>query len=81
MTIQRSWSTTSRPRRRPARAGEHPGIRHTAFAVDDIDAVVARLRARGGEFVGEVERYGDSYRLCYVRGPEGIIVELTERNG
>ncbi len=56
-----------------------PGIRHVAFAVDDIDAVVAGLRARGAELVGEVERYEDSYRLCYVRGPEGIIVELAER--
>jgi catechol 2,3-dioxygenase-like lactoylglutathione lyase family enzyme len=58
-----------------------PGIRHIAFAVDDIDAVVARLRARGVELVGEVQRYRDSYRLCYVRGPEGIIVELAERIG
>jgi catechol 2,3-dioxygenase-like lactoylglutathione lyase family enzyme len=56
-----------------------PGMRHVAFAVDDIDAVVAGLRARGAELVGGVERYGDSYRLCYVRGPEGIIVELAER--
>jgi catechol 2,3-dioxygenase-like lactoylglutathione lyase family enzyme len=58
-----------------------PGIRHVAFAVDDIDAVVAGARARGAELVGEVERYEDSYRLCYVRGPEGIIVELAERIG
>ena len=58
-----------------------PGIRHVAFAVDDIDAVVASLRARGAELVGEVERYEDSYRLCYVRGPEGIIVELAEKVG
>jgi len=58
-----------------------PGIRHIAFAVDDIDAVVADLRARGAELVGELERYEDSYRLCYVRGPEGIIVELAERIG
>jgi catechol 2,3-dioxygenase-like lactoylglutathione lyase family enzyme len=58
-----------------------PGIRHVTFAVDDIDAVVAGLRARGAELVGEVERYEDSYRLCYVRGPEGIIVELAEQIG
>jgi catechol 2,3-dioxygenase-like lactoylglutathione lyase family enzyme len=57
------------------------GIRHLAFAVDDIDAVVASLRARGGELVGEVEQCEDSYRLCYVRGPEGIIVELAEQIG
>lgn len=58
-----------------------PGIRHVAFAVKDIDAVVAGLRARGTELVGELERYKDSYRLCYVRGPEGIIVELAEKIG
>jgi catechol 2,3-dioxygenase-like lactoylglutathione lyase family enzyme len=51
------------------------------FAVEDIDAVLARLRARGAELVGELERYQDIYRLCYVRGPEGIIVELAERIG
>src|SRR5437868_155805 len=58
-----------------------PGIRHLAFAVDDLDAVVARLRGHGADLVGEVERYEDIYRLCYVRGPEGIIVELAERIG
>jgi catechol 2,3-dioxygenase-like lactoylglutathione lyase family enzyme len=65
-------------RQAPANA---PGIRHIAFIVDDIDAVVASLRARAAELVGEVERYGDIFRLCYVRGPEGIIVELAERIG
>jgi catechol 2,3-dioxygenase-like lactoylglutathione lyase family enzyme len=58
-----------------------PGIRHITFAVEDIDAVVARLRAHGAELVGELERYGDSYRLCYLRGPEGIILELAEKVG
>jgi catechol 2,3-dioxygenase-like lactoylglutathione lyase family enzyme len=58
-----------------------PGIRHLTFSVDDIDAVVAGLRASGAELVGEVENYEDIYRLCYVRGPEGIIVELAERIG
>ena len=58
-----------------------PGIRHLTFAVDDIDAVLASLRAHGGELVGEVENYEDIYRLCYVRGPEGIIVELAEQIG
>ena len=57
------------------------GIRHVAFAVGDIDAAVATVRARGGELVGEVENYKDIYRLCYVRGPEGIIVELAEQIG
>jgi catechol 2,3-dioxygenase-like lactoylglutathione lyase family enzyme len=56
-----------------------PGIRHIAFGVDDIDATVAGLRARGVELVGEVERYKDAYRLCYVRGPEGMILELAEK--
>ncbi len=65
---------------RPAPANA-PGIRHITFAVEDIDAVVAGLRARGAELVGELERYEDSYLLCYVRGPEGIIVELAERIG
>jgi catechol 2,3-dioxygenase-like lactoylglutathione lyase family enzyme len=65
---------------RPAPANAR-GIRHVAFAVEDIDAVVAGLRARGAELVGELERYEDRYRLCYVRGPEGIIVELAERIG
>jgi catechol 2,3-dioxygenase-like lactoylglutathione lyase family enzyme len=58
-----------------------PGLRHLSFEVDDLDGALAGLRARGTELVGEVERYGDSYRLCYVRGPEGIIVELAERIG
>ena len=57
------------------------GIRHIAFIVDDLDAVVASARARGAELVGEVERYGDIFRLCYIRGPEGIIVELAEQIG
>lgn len=57
------------------------GLRHVAFVVDDIDAAVAAVRARSGELVGEVENYEDIYRLCYVRGPEGIIVELAERIG
>lgn len=50
-----------------------------AFAVGDIDAAVARLQARGTELLGEVERYEDSYRLCYIRGPEGIILMLSEK--
>jgi catechol 2,3-dioxygenase-like lactoylglutathione lyase family enzyme len=58
-----------------------PGIRHVTFAVDDIEAVVARLQARGSELVGELVNYEDSYWLCYVRGPAGIIVELAEKIG
>jgi catechol 2,3-dioxygenase-like lactoylglutathione lyase family enzyme len=55
------------------------GMGRIMFAVDDIDAVVAGLRARGSELVGEVVQYENSYRLCYVRGPEGIIVALAEQ--
>jgi catechol 2,3-dioxygenase-like lactoylglutathione lyase family enzyme len=44
-----------------------------------MDAVVAALRARAGELVGELKRHEDSYRLCYVRGPDGYSVELIER--
>jgi catechol 2,3-dioxygenase-like lactoylglutathione lyase family enzyme len=55
------------------------GIRRLACSVDDIDAAVARVRDRGLELLGEVIRYEDFYRLCYVRGPEGIIVMLAER--
>ncbi|MET8552005.1 VOC family protein [Micromonospora zamorensis] len=55
------------------------GIRRIMFAVDDIEDVVARLRARGADLVGELERYEDIFRLCYVRGPEGIIVGLAEQ--
>ena len=55
------------------------GLRSVMFTVDDIDAAVAGLRARGAELVGEVAQYQNSYRLCYVRGPEGIIVALAEQ--
>ena len=54
------------------------GIRRIMFAVDDIEDVLARLQTLGAELIGEVVRYEDSYRLCYVRGPEGIIVALAE---
>ncbi len=57
------------------------GLRHLAFAVDDIEETLARLEARGSELVGELVDYGGSNRLCYVRGPEGIIVELAEKIG
>jgi catechol 2,3-dioxygenase-like lactoylglutathione lyase family enzyme len=69
------------PRGEPHAPANAPGIRHLTFAVDDIDAVVAALQARGAELVGEVTRYRDVYRLCYIRGPAGIIVELAERIG
>jgi catechol 2,3-dioxygenase-like lactoylglutathione lyase family enzyme len=55
------------------------GMGRVMFAVDDIDAVLARLQAHGAELVGEVVQYEDMYRLCYVRGPEGIIIALSEQ--
>src|SRR5512138_1796696 len=55
------------------------GIRRIMFAVDDIDEVVARLRVHGAELVGDVVQYEDTYRLAYIRGPEGIIVGLSEQ--
>jgi catechol 2,3-dioxygenase-like lactoylglutathione lyase family enzyme len=54
------------------------GIRRVMFAVDDIDDVIARMRTHGAEVVGEVVRFENIYRLCYVRGPENIIVGLAE---
>jgi catechol 2,3-dioxygenase-like lactoylglutathione lyase family enzyme len=55
------------------------GLRSIMFAVDDIDDVVARVRAHGAELVGELDQYEEIYRLCYVRGPDGIIVALAEQ--
>lgn len=57
------------------------GIRRIMFAVDDVEDVLARLRAHGAELVGEVAQYEDKYRLCFVRGPEGIIIGLAEQLG
>jgi catechol 2,3-dioxygenase-like lactoylglutathione lyase family enzyme len=57
------------------------GIRRIMFAVDDIDDVIAHLRAYGAQLMGEVVQYEDTYRLCYIRGPEGIIVALAEQLG
>ena len=55
------------------------GLRRVMFAVDDIEEVLARLRRNGAQLVGEVVQYQDQYRLCYVRGPEGIIVALAQQ--
>ncbi|MEA2271693.1 MAG: hypothetical protein QOI98_401, partial [Solirubrobacteraceae bacterium] len=55
------------------------GIRRIMFAVDDIDDVVDRLRNHGAELVGEIAQYEDIYRLCFLRGPEGIIIGLAEQ--
>ena len=55
------------------------GIRRIMFAVDDIDEALARLRTHGAQLLGEVTQYKDVYRLCYIRGPEGIIIGLAEQ--
>jgi catechol 2,3-dioxygenase-like lactoylglutathione lyase family enzyme len=55
------------------------GIRRIMFAVENLDDVVARLRSHGAELVGEIAQYEDIYRLCFLRGPEGIILGLAER--
>jgi len=57
------------------------GYRHIAIEIEDVNATVDRLRDKGFDLVGEVVDYGNSYRLCYVRGPEGMIVELAEKLG
>ena len=55
------------------------GIRHIAFAVEDIDAVVARLKKSGADAFSEIERFEDGLKVCFVRGPEGMIIELEEQ--
>jgi catechol 2,3-dioxygenase-like lactoylglutathione lyase family enzyme len=56
-----------------------PGFRHICIEVEDLNAIVDRLRDEGFDTVGDVADYGTSYRLCYVRGPEGLILELAEK--
>lgn len=71
----------------PASAGSEapaanlPGLRHVAFQVNDLRGVVDQVRAGGWDTVGEIVNYEDVYLLCYVRGPEGLIVELAEKLG
>lgn len=76
-----SFRTPATPDGDPQAPANVPGLRHVCFAVDDVEDTVTRLKAHGGELVGTIERYGDVYKLCYVRGPEGIIVELAEELG
>jgi len=63
----------------PAPAPNRPGLRHVAFQVDDLRGVVERVREAGWETVGEIVDYESTFLLCYVRGPEGLIVELAQR--
>ncbi|MER7582376.1 VOC family protein [Kitasatospora sp. NPDC097691] len=73
--FHRPEAITPEPRDAPANT---LGLRRIMFAVDDIEEVVARLLAHGAELVGEIVQYENVYRLCYVRGPEGIVVGLAE---
>jgi predicted enzyme related to lactoylglutathione lyase len=57
------------------------GYLRVMFAVDDLDDTLARLSEHGAQLVDEVVQYEDVYRLCYVRGPEGILIGLAERIG
>lgn len=63
----------------PAPPANRPGLRHVAFRVDDVRGVVERVREAGWETVGEIVDYESTFLLCYVRGPEGLLVELAER--
>ncbi|MEU0781684.1 VOC family protein [Streptomyces sp. NPDC006173] len=76
--FHRPKAITPEPKDAPANTF---GLRRIMFAVDDIEDVVARLRAHGAELVGEIVRYENIYRLCYVRGPEDIVVGLAEELG
>jgi catechol 2,3-dioxygenase-like lactoylglutathione lyase family enzyme len=74
--FHRPPAVRARPESAPANT---LGIGRIMFAVDDIDEVVARLRGRGAELVGEIVQYEDIFRLCYLRGPEGIVIGLAEQ--
>ncbi|MFD6495475.1 VOC family protein [Streptomyces sp. NPDC060188] len=76
--FHRPKAITPQPKDAPANT---LGLRRMMFAVDDIEDVVARVRAHGAELVGEIVRYENIYRLCYVRGPEDIVVGLAEELG
>jgi catechol 2,3-dioxygenase-like lactoylglutathione lyase family enzyme len=71
-------AVSAEPRNAPANT---LGIRRIMFAVEDLDDLLARLRSHGAELVGEVAQYENIYRLCFIRGPEGIILGLAERLG
>jgi catechol 2,3-dioxygenase-like lactoylglutathione lyase family enzyme len=74
--FHRPAAVRAEPESAPANA---LGIRRIMFAVDNIDDVVARLRSHGAELVGEIAQYEDNHRLCFMRGPEGIIIGLAEQ--
>lgn len=55
------------------------GIRHLAFLVEDIEAIVTKLEKHGAELVGKIQNYENVYKLCYMRGPDGIVLEIAEQ--
>ena len=75
------YHTPSGPGGDPRAPANALGIRHVTFAVQGIDEILDRLRAHGAELVGGLEQYENSYRLCYIRGPEGNVLELAEEIG
>lgn len=76
MKFHRPLAAVAEPKNAPANT---LGIRRIMFAVENIEDVLARLLAHGAELVGGLERYENSYRLCYLRGPEGILIALAEQ--
>ena len=76
MSYQKPAMITPEPRNAPANT---LGIRRIMFAVDDIEDTIARLRTHGAELIGEVVRYEDMFLLCYLHGPEGVIIALAEQ--
>jgi catechol 2,3-dioxygenase-like lactoylglutathione lyase family enzyme len=74
--FHRPAAVRSEPESAPSNA---LGMRRIMFTVDDVDDVVARLRSKGAELVGEIAQYEEFYRLCFMRGPEGIIIGLAEQ--
>lgn len=63
---------------RPIAANTY-GLRHLAFEVEDLDGIIATMKQKGHKLVGEVQTYENSWKLCYIRGPEGILLELAEQ--
>jgi catechol 2,3-dioxygenase-like lactoylglutathione lyase family enzyme len=76
MKFQRPAAVSAEGKHAPANA---QGIRRIMFAVEDIENVVARVRTHGAQLVGELIQYENSYKLCYLRGPEGILIALAEQ--
>ncbi|HLK90964.1 MAG TPA: VOC family protein [Polyangia bacterium] len=75
MRFQRPRAVGVAPKNAPSNA---LGIRRLQFVVEDLDDVLARLRKHGAQLVGEVAQYEETYRLCYLRGPEGILISLAQ---